>query len=287
MFRRRGSGWGAVAIVLGAWAGLAARGADDTIAKTPGSAESTPKTAEAAPGSPAEVLSARGLTRSGASYILEKEEEECFKKFDAIRPLYEQLETKYDKLASIAMNEAQVAELQAEQAMAQQQLQSLSTSGNSMSRSSGRYGGRYARYAQNPNTQLQQQLRVQQGALSQQLAMAKQQAVPAKQKQEAAALFEKYRNELLASSAEVREQFEKLLKQYNDVEAEPPVRIALGALRKSAKAQLKIAPSAEFNKKLAQLKKLERILRPESASQTSSAKGRSKNKSKRSAKSKP
>jgi hypothetical protein len=276
MFRRPGSGWGAVAIVLTAWAGVAARGADDSPEKAPKSADGAPKTAEEAPKSPEEVLSARGLTRSGASYILEKQEAECFKKFDDIRPLYEQLETSYNKLVAIAMNEAQVAELQAEQALTQQQLQSLSASGNSMSR----YGGRYARYAQNPNTQLQQQLRAQQSTLSQQLAMAKQQAVPAKQ--ETTALYEKHRTELLASSAEVCELFEKVQKEYTDVEAEPPVRTALGALRKSAKAQLKIAPSAEFNKRLAQLKKLERMLRPESASQASSAKG----KSQRSAKSK-
>ena len=223
MFRRPGSGWGAVAIVLTAWAGVAARGADDSPEKAPKSAEGVPKTAEEVPKSPEEVLSARGLTRSGASYILEKQEEECFKKFDDIRPLYEQLETSYNKLVAIAMNEAQVAELQAEQAMTQQQLQSLSASGNSMSR----YGGRYARYAQNPNTQLQQQLRAQQSTLSQQLAMAKQQAVPAKQKQETTALYEKHRNELLESSTEVRELFEKVQKEYTDVEAEPPVRTAL------------------------------------------------------------
>ena len=274
MFKRPGSGWGAVAIVLTAWAGGTAPGADDSPEKAPRWADGVQKTAEEAPKSPEAVLSARGLTRSGASYLLEKQEEECFKKFDDIRPLYEQLETSYNQLVAIAMSEAEVAELQAEQVMTQQQLQSLSASGNSMSR----YGGRYARYAQNPNTQLQQQLRAQQSTLSQQLAMAKQQAIPAKQKQETLALYEKHRNELLESSTEVRELFEKVQKEYIDVEAEPPVRTALGALRKLARAQLKIAPSAEFNKRLAQLKKLERMMRPESASQASSAKGKSKSK---------
>jgi hypothetical protein len=278
MFRR--PGWGGVALVLTAWAGVAARDADDAPEKALQSAEGVPKSAEAAPKSPEKVLSAQGLTRSGTSYILKEQEEECFKKFDEIRPLYEQLETSYNKLVAIARNESQVAELQAEQAMTQQQLQSLSVSGNSMAR----YGGRYGRYARNSNTPLRQQLRVQQSALSQQLALAKQQAVPAKQKQEATALYEKHRNELLESSAEVRELFEKVKKEYTDVAADPPVRTALGALRKSAKVQLKIAPSAKFNKQLVQLKKLERMMRPESASQTSSAKGKSK--SKRSAKSK-
>lgn len=279
MFRRSRSGWGAVAIVLTAWVGVAARGADDSPKKASTSAEGAPKSVEEASKSPEEVLSARGLTRSGAHYILEKQEDECFKKFDGIRPLYERLETSYDKLVEIAMSEAQVTELQAEQAMIQQQVKSLSASGNSRSR----YGGRYARYAQNPNALLQQQLRAQQSALAQQLAMAKQ-AVPAKQKQETTALYEKHRNELLESSTEVRELFEKVQKEYTDIEAEPPVHAALGALRKSAKAQLKIAPSAEFDKKLARLKKLERMMRPESASQASSAQGRSK--SKHSAKSK-
>jgi len=241
MFRRPGSGCAAVAIVLTACAGVAARGAGD-------SPEKAPKAAEGAPKSPEEVLSARGLTRSGAGYILEKQEEECFKKFDDIRPLYEKLEASFNKLASIAMNEARVAELQAEQAMAQQQLQGLSASGNSLSRYSGRFGGRYARYAQSPSTQLQQQLRAQQGALSQQLAMAKKQAVPAKQKQEATALYERDRKALLESSTEVHALFEKVMKEYTDVEAEPPVRTALGSLRQSARAQLKIAPSAKFNK---------------------------------------
>lgn len=281
MFRRPGWGGGVVAIVLTAWvwAGAATRGADDPAEKAPKPAEDAPKSAEEAPKPPAEVLSARGLTRSGARYILEKQEEECFQKYDDIRPLYERLETSYNKLAAIAMNEAQIAELQAEQAMTQQQLQSLSASGNSMSRYSGRYGGRYARYAQNPNTQLQQQLKAQQNVLSQQLAMAKK-AVPAKQKQETTAMYEKHRNELLQSSTEVRELFEKVQKEYGDIEAEPPVRTALGALRKSAKAQLKIAPSAEFNKKLAQLKKFERMLRPASATPASSAKGKSKHSAK-------
>ena len=45
---------------------------------------------------------------------------------------------------------------------------------------------------------------------------------------------------------------------------------------------MKIAPSAEFKKRLAQLKRLERMIQPESASQTFSAKGR--NRSKHSAK---
>jgi hypothetical protein len=280
MFRRPGSGWAAVAIVLTAWVGVAARGADDAPQKAPKSADGAAKSAEEAPKSPEEVLSARGLTRSGARYILEKQEKECFKKFDEIRPLYEQLETNYNKLVAISMSEAQVAELQAEQAVIQQQLRILSASGNSMSR----YGGRYGRYYQSPTAQLQQQLRAQQGALSQQLAMAKQ-AVPANEKQAAAAQYEKHRKELLESSTEVRELFEKVQQEYTDVEAEPPVRTALGALRQSAKAQLKIAPSAEFTKKLAQLKKLERMLRPESVSEASSTKG--KHKSKRSAKLKP
>jgi hypothetical protein len=275
MFRRPGSGWGTVAIVLTAWAGVAAWGADNSPEKAPKSAEGAPKSAEEAPKSPEVVLLARGLTRSGASYILEKQEEECFTKFDDIRPLYQQLEASYNKLVAIAMNEAQVAELQAEHAMAQQQLQALNASGNSRM-----YSGKYARY--NPTTQAKQQLQGQQNFLSQQLAMAKQQAVPAKQKQDATALNAKQRNELLASSAEVRDLFEKVQQKYTDVEAEPAVHTALGELRKAAKAQLKITPSAEFNKKLAQLKKLERMLRPESASQASAAKG----KSKRSAKSK-
>jgi len=188
MFSRLQRRWRAVAIVLTGWAGVAAWGADGS--------------SEKASGSPEAVLSARGLTRSGARYILKEREEECFKKFDDIRPRYEQLQTSSNTLAAIAMSEAQVAELQAEQAMTQQQLRSLSASGNSMSR---RGGGRYARYSQNSNTQLQQQLRVQQSALSQQLAMAKKQAVPARQKQEAAALHDKHRKELLESSAEVRE----------------------------------------------------------------------------------
>lgn len=279
MFKPSRSGWGAVAIVLTAWVGVASRAAADAPDKASKSAEGAAKTVfvEEASKSPEVVLSTRGLTRSGASYLLEKQEEECFKKFDAIRPLYERLETSYNKLVAIAMSEAQVAELQAEQAMVQQQIQSLYASGSSRSRSSGRYGGRYARYAQNPNAMLQQQLRSQQSALSQQLAMAKQ-AVPAKQKQETTALYERHRNELLASSTEVRELFEKVQQEYTDIEAEPPVHAALGALRKSAKALLKIAPSAEFNKKLDRLKKLERMMRPESASQASSAKGKSKSK---------
>jgi hypothetical protein len=279
MFRRPGSGWAGVAIVLTAWAGIVARGADDSREKAPRSAEGTPKIAEGAPKSPEAVLSARGLTRSGARYILEKQEEECFNKFDEIRPRYEQLEASYDKLAAIAMNEAQIAELQAEQAITQQELQVLSAQGNPMS---SRYGGRYARYAPNPNAQLQQQLRAQQSALAQQFAMAKQQAVPAKDKQEEAALYEQHRKELIDSATEVRELFEKIQKEYTDIEADPPVRAALGALSKSAKAQFKIAPSDQFNKKLAQVKKLQRMMRPESASQASSA----KDKSKRSAKSK-
>ena len=45
---------------------------------------------------------------------------------------------------------------QAEQVMTQQQLQSLSLSGSGRSMSP-RSGGRYSRYAQNPNAQLQQQ----------------------------------------------------------------------------------------------------------------------------------
>jgi hypothetical protein len=290
MLKRPAFGWAAVVIVLAAWAGVVARGADDTPERVPRAAEEAPKSAgearksaEEAPKSPESVLSARGLTRSGARFILKEQEDECFKKFDDIRPLYEKLATSYNKLVAIAMGEAQIGELQAEQAMIQQQLKVLSASGNSMSRYSGRYGGRYARYAQNPTTQLQQQLRAQQSALSQQLALAKRQAVPANQKQEATALYGKHRSELLESSTEVRELFEKVQKEYTDVEEEPPVRTALGALRKAAKAQLKIAPSAEFSKKLAQLKNLEKMLRPESISRATSAKG----KSKRSAKPKP
>ncbi|SIO65245.1 hypothetical protein SAMN05444166_7636 [Singulisphaera sp. GP187] len=280
MLSRPGSVWWAVAIVLTAWVGVAARGADDSAEKVPKAAEDAAKSAGEVPKSPEEVLSARGLTRSGAHYILKKQEVECFQKFEDVRPRYKQLETNYNKLAEIAMKEAQVAELQAEQAMTQQQLQSIGTPG----RTSSRYGGKYARYAQNPNAILQQELRAQQTALTQQLAMAKQQAVPAKQKQEAMALFERSRNALLASSSEIRELFENVQKEYADIDAEPPVHTALGALRKSAKAQLKIAPSAEFDKKLAQLKKLERMMRPEGASQAPSAKGKSKGK--RSAKSK-
>ena len=81
------------------------------------------------------------------------------------------------------MNQAQIAMLQDEQAMVQQQLRNLSAAGNSMSRYSGRYGGRYARYAQNPIRQFQQQLRARQNALSQQLNMARKQVDPAKQKE--------------------------------------------------------------------------------------------------------
>jgi len=74
------------------------------------------------------------------------------------------------------------------------------------------------------------------------------------------------------------------MKEYTDVEAEPPVRAALGTLRKAASAQVKITPSAEFTRKLAWLKKLERQLRPASASQPATAKGKST--TKRSVKSK-
>ena len=42
---------------------------------------------------------------------------------------------------------------------------------------------------------------------------------------------------LLGSSAEVRELFEKVQQEYTDIEAEPPVRTALGTLRTAARAQ--------------------------------------------------
>ena len=281
MCRRPGSGWASVAIVLTVWTGIAALGADEASQPAPKPAEGAPKAADDAPKSPKEVLSAQGLTRSGASYILKDREEECFKKFEEIRPLYEKLETSFNKLAAVAESDAQITQLQAAQAMTQQELQMLSAQGNSM-RGYGGYGGRYARYAQNPTAQARQQLQMQQRVLSQQLNMAKQQGPTANQKQEAQGLYEKNRNALLESSTEVRELFEKVKQEYTDIEAEPTVRTALGALRKSAKAQLKIAPSAEFNKKLAQLKQLEKMMRPESASQAASA----KTKSKRSAKSK-
>jgi hypothetical protein len=261
-------------LILVLSAGVTARGGDDSGEKAPKPAKRAARSVKEAPKTPDEVLTAAGLTRSGANYILEDQEAECFKKFEDIRPLYDQLETSYNKVAAIAANEAQVAELQAEQLMTQQELQNVNAATNSMPR----YGGRYARFNQNPNRQLQQQLQAQQTALSRQLATAKQQAVPPKQKQDTIALFEKNRSELLTSSTDIRALFEKAEKEYADIKAEPSVRTALGALRQSAKAQLTIAPTAKFNKELAQLKKLEKMLRPESTT------GRSK--SRRTAKSK-
>lgn len=281
MLRRSRYGGAAVAVVLAALTGTAAWGADDTAKKkeqAPESAETKSTVADEAqaPRTPEELLKSRGLTRSGSHYILEEREQECFKKFGDIKPLYETLETSFNKLSAIAMSEAQIQELQAEEMMLRQQIQVVGSSGTSSSR----YGGRYARYAQSPTQQMQQQLRAQQGMVAQQLAVAKQQAPPAKTKQDQTALYQKHRAELMEKSTEVQELFDKVQKDYTDIEAEPPVRAALGELRKSAKAQLKIAPSAEFTKKLAQLKKLERMMDPQSAAKEAAAKSKGKKKSK-------
>jgi hypothetical protein len=286
MHRRPGLGWLAVAIVFtfAVSAGVAVRAADDAPEKASKSADAAAKPADGGAQAPEALLEARGLSRSGSNYILETQEKECFEKFDGIRPLYDKLESRYEKVAAYAMNDAQMQELMAEQAMTQQMMQELSSSGNNMSRYASKYGGRYARYAQNPTQQAQQQLQAEQRALAQQLALMKQQGPTAQQKKEATDQFEKQRAELFESSTEVHDMFTKVQQKYTDLDAEPSVHAALTALRKSAKAQLKIAPSAEFNRKLVQLKKLENMLRPEAASQADSAAPKSKSKGKRSTK---
>ena len=64
MLKRPTFRWAAVAIMLAAWAGVVARGADDTPESVPKAAEEARKSAAEALKSPESVLSARGLTRS-------------------------------------------------------------------------------------------------------------------------------------------------------------------------------------------------------------------------------
>ncbi len=220
---------------------------------------------------PEQVLKSRGLTKSGAVYVL-SEEAEFREKFATIEPLYRQLRELYTKLFVIVKYQYEYDDLENQYDFATEQLRNVQAEQDAFPATS----NNVLKQQWAELLEMERQLRVQRNALNRELNLRYKNLAPDRQREKLSEEFQNRRDEFLKETREPRALAEKIKDKYGELSKDESVRKALDALRVSTKARLNLGPTAEFRKKSTQLKNAEAELSPKNFVRKGAAAGKGK-----------
>jgi hypothetical protein len=234
-------------------------------------AEQTPAS-PLAKGSPEETLNTRGLSRSGAYFVLASEAE-ILEKFAKMRPLFASMAQPFNMFALPLRNEMLLAEAQeyynemrARVDTANSVLSKMPNGGRSNSQEKQEY-----QTAEDFRDRLTQE----RDNASRAVEAMRSQQVPAERRQELVKDFQAKWSDFLKATGVLTPLIDKALAEYRKLQGDPTVKDALAALGRSTKAAAILGPSKNLQHALDTIKNARRAFAPEAAAPKK--KGRSAN----------
>ncbi len=197
----------------------------------------------AADQTPDQVLTSRGLKRSGLLYVLDAESE-FIPKVAKLQPSFRQLKGQYDKLAAIAQNQAQYDQLNDEWTLVTERLSNVQ-----------------AEIGAHPvlsNSELKQnwqnlleaerQLQYRYSELRREVNLRYPRLVSDFEKGKLQAEFLKQREDFLEKSRELRTLSDKIKEDYGTLSRDAAVKKALDAQKVATKTRTALGPSQDYKK---------------------------------------
>jgi Skp family chaperone for outer membrane proteins len=240
---------------------------------------------------PEQVLSGRGLKRSGAMYLLPAEAE-FVPKVGKLQPSYRELKARYDELAATIQNRAEYQMLDDQWTLVNEQLRKVQAEQDAHPATT----NNELKQSWRNLLELERQLRFQYSELQREVNLRYPRLVSESKTEQLRDVFLKQRDEFLTGSRELRELGEEIKNNYRALSQDNEVKQALDALKGSTKSRIGLGPSADFKKASAWLTTAVRSTAPETlkpptgkkkANNSSTVKSQSKGKNATNAKDRP
>ncbi len=211
-------------------------------------------------GSPEWLLKERGLTRSGAYFVVASEHE-LLESVQKTQPLINQMAQAYAEYEMVLRNEMLLRTEEEYRADLTTQIDAANATLSSMP------NGARANSSQNEAYQLtrgdRDVLNRAREATDRDIEALRSQQVPAGRKDELAKTFETKRLEFFKASDELRPIYEKAMGEYRKLQSDPSVKDALGAYGRSTKTAAFLGPSKDFKSGQEKIKLAKRLYQPE------------------------
>ncbi len=231
------------------------------IKPVPSSTRQTPAP-PVAKGSPEELLRSRGLTRTGAYFVLPSEVD-VLEQAKSIRSLIDQMARAFELYALVLQSQMQLADAEAFRILRSNQVDASNKDLSTMP------SGPKASSLQNDLYQgaraFRDGLERERDAAARTVELLRSQQVPPERKAELAKDFAAKRSDFLKAEGELRPIYDKAMTEYRKLHADPTVKEALDAFKRSTKAAAFLGPSREFQRAIDAIKAAERAYSPETA----------------------
>jgi hypothetical protein len=242
---------GALLLAGAAARGQSAKGAKDKeaapIAGT-GSAGEAPN--------PEHVLQDKGLTKAGKKFILAEDEKTVRDQFHDANAVFDEFQVAWTRLNAVLEQDAALQMALAQQAEYQQEVNAARSQARSMPGGYGRFGGYMRNQANQQVNAMQNQL----NALNNQVNQLRRQQSNAQQRKQIVDDFQKQRSSVADTVKELQEAIDPLLAKYHDLNGDSEVKAALATLSRSAKVNVKVAPSDALLADIRRLKEVKQAL---------------------------
>jgi hypothetical protein len=192
---------------------------------------------------PLDVLTERGLTRTG-KYFVVASEAGFLQRWGAVRPDYEELVGQYMEQVAIQQTKAHVYELDDERIVVLEQIAEIDNELRALPPG----GNSFIKQRRQELENARKGLDNRRAALRAEIDLTRKRLPPEPQIRKLYQEFERHRQEFLHTTSNVRPLVDQTLREYNGLSRDPAVKNALNALRQSMKSQLELGPSPEFKK---------------------------------------
>jgi formylglycine-generating enzyme required for sulfatase activity len=209
-----------------------------------------------------EPLKSRGLTRSGAYFVVASESE-ILERAGKIRPPISQMAKAFEQYALVLQNEMQIAETEAFRSLRSEQVDAANKDLSTM------LNGARANSLQNEQYQVARAFREglerERDGAARAVELLRSQQVPPARKEELGKDFAAKRSDFTKADNELKPIYDKAMAEYRKLQADPTVKEALDSFRSSTKAAAYLGPSKNFQAGIDAIKRAERAYAPEIA----------------------
>jgi hypothetical protein len=192
---------------------------------------------------PEQVLSGRGLNRSGSRYLLPAEAD-FVTKANKLLPSYRDLKAQYDELFAIIQNRAEYHMLDDQWTRVNEQLRNVQAAQDAHPATT----NNELKQSWRNLLDAEQVLRIQYNELQREVNLRYPRLVSESKTEQIRDAFLKRRDEFLANSKELRAVGEKITEDYRTLSQDTEVMKALEAIKGSTKSSIGLGPSADFKK---------------------------------------
>jgi hypothetical protein len=192
---------------------------------------------------PEQILTGRGLKRSGSLYLLPAEAE-FVPKVTKLQPSFRELKARYDELFSAIQNRAEYQVLDDQWTLVNEQLRKVQAEQDAHPPTT----TNELKQSWRNLLEAERQLRFQYSELQREVNLRSPRLVSESKTEQLRDAFRKQRDEFLAGSKELREMGEKIKDDYRTLSQDDEVKKALESIKATTRSRIGLGPSGDFKK---------------------------------------